>query len=64
MSARPTAELSAAALELVERHAGQIMATARRYSATAEDAEDAYQRGLEILLTKAPHGRGPARAAG
>ena len=30
------------------------MATARRYSATAEDAEDAYQRGLEILLTKAP----------
>jgi len=39
---------------MVERHAGQIMATARRYAATAEDAEDAYQRGLEILLTKAP----------
>jgi RNA polymerase sigma factor (sigma-70 family) len=38
----------------VERHAGQIMATARRYAATAEDAEDAYQRGLEIMLTKAP----------
>jgi len=51
---RPTAELSTAALELVERHAGQIMATARRYAATAEDAEDAYQRGLEIMLTKAP----------
>jgi RNA polymerase sigma factor (sigma-70 family) len=30
------------------------MATARRYSATPEDAEDAYQRALEILLTKAP----------
>src|SRR4051794_3185623 len=30
------------------------MSTARRYSATAEDAEDAYQRGLEILLTRAP----------
>src|SRR4051812_5745818 len=30
------------------------MATARRYALTAEDAEDAYQRGLEILLTKAP----------
>ena len=30
------------------------MATARRYAATPEDAEDAYQRGLEILLTKAP----------
>jgi RNA polymerase sigma factor (sigma-70 family) len=52
--ARPAAEPSAAALELIERHAGQIMATARRYAATAEDAEDAYQRGLEIMLTKAP----------
>ncbi|HLM27059.1 MAG TPA: sigma-70 family RNA polymerase sigma factor [Thermoleophilaceae bacterium] len=51
---RPEAQLSAAALALVERHAGQIMATARRYAATAEDAEDAYQRGLEIMLTKAP----------
>src|SRR4051794_31961836 len=30
------------------------MSTARRYAATPEDAEDAYQRGLEILLTKAP----------
>lgn len=30
------------------------MATARRYALTPEDAEDAYQRGLEILLTKAP----------
>ena len=30
------------------------MATARRFAATPEDAEDAYQRGVEILLTKAP----------
>jgi RNA polymerase sigma factor (sigma-70 family) len=30
------------------------MATARRFAATLEDAEDAYQRGVEILLTKAP----------
>ncbi len=30
------------------------MGTARRYSLNAEDAEDAFQRGLEILLTKAP----------
>ena len=30
------------------------MGTARRYSLSAEDAEDAFQRGLEILLTKAP----------
>lgn len=47
-------ELEPAALELIERHGPEILRTARRYSRTAEDAEDAYQRGLEILLTKAP----------
>jgi RNA polymerase sigma factor (sigma-70 family) len=52
---RPSrAEIDPAALDLVRRHGAQIMATARRYAATPEDAEDAYQRGLEILLTKAP----------
>jgi hypothetical protein len=50
-------EIDEAALTLVTRHGGQIMATARRYAATPEDAEDAYQRGLEILLTKAPTAR-------
>jgi RNA polymerase sigma factor (sigma-70 family) len=48
------AEVDPAALELIARHGSQILATARRYSSTPEDAEDAYQRGLEILLTKAP----------
>src|SRR3954470_8011616 len=48
------ATIQTAALELVERHGAQIMGTARRYSLSAEDAEDAFQRGLEILLTKAP----------
>ncbi|MGH2762920.1 MAG: sigma-70 family RNA polymerase sigma factor, partial [Thermoleophilaceae bacterium] len=53
--ARPArAEIDEAALELLARHGPQIVATARRYAATPEDAEDAYQRGLEILLTKAP----------
>jgi RNA polymerase sigma factor (sigma-70 family) len=47
-------DIDEAALALLTRHGGQIMATARRYAATPEDAEDAYQRGLEILLTKAP----------
>lgn len=42
------------AIELVRRYGPDIMAVARRYSGTREDAEDAYQRGLEILLTKAP----------
>jgi RNA polymerase sigma factor (sigma-70 family) len=47
-------EIEEAALGLTLRHGPQILATARRYAATPEDAEDAYQRGLEILLTKAP----------
>jgi RNA polymerase sigma factor (sigma-70 family) len=51
------AQIEPAALDLIQRHGAQIMRTARRYSACAEDAEDAYQRGLEILLTKAPSTR-------
>ena len=53
----PRGDIDAAALELLRRHGAQILATARRYAATAEDAEDAYQRGIEILLTKAPSTR-------
>src|SRR3954452_4072091 len=53
--ARPSrAQIQPAALELLSRHSAGLLATARRYSATPEDAEDAYQRGVEILLTKAP----------
>ncbi|MEX2195840.1 MAG: sigma-70 family RNA polymerase sigma factor [Thermoleophilaceae bacterium] len=52
---RPTrAEIDPAALDLISRFGPQILGTARRYSLNADDAEDAYQRGLEILLTKAP----------
>src|SRR5215208_4440147 len=52
---RPSrAEIEPAALALLQKHGATIMATARRFAATAEDAEDAYQRGVEILLTKAP----------
>jgi RNA polymerase sigma factor (sigma-70 family) len=53
--ARPSrASVEPLAADLVRRHGASIMAVARRYAATPEDAEDAYQRGLEILLTKAP----------
>jgi RNA polymerase sigma factor (sigma-70 family) len=48
------AQADPAALRLIERHSAAVLRTARRYAATPEDAEDAYQRGLEILLTKAP----------
>src|ERR671915_323532 len=50
-------EIDAAALRLLSRHGAQVLATARRYATTPEDAEDAYQRGIEILLTKAPSTR-------
>ena len=43
-----------AALRLIDSHDSVFRRTARRYSICADDAEDAYQRGLEILLTKAP----------
>lgn len=43
-----------AAVELIARHERTLRRTARRFSLDAEDAEDAYQRALEILLVKAP----------
>src|SRR4051794_9127302 len=53
--ARPSrAQIEPAALALLSRHSAGLLATARRYSACPQDAEDAYQRGVEILLTKAP----------
>ncbi len=38
----------------VARHGCMILRVARRFSQSFADAEDAYQRGLELLLTKAP----------
>jgi RNA polymerase sigma factor (sigma-70 family) len=46
-----------ATIEMVRRHEAALRRTARRYSLCAEDAEDAYQRALEIALTKAPTDR-------
>jgi RNA polymerase sigma factor (sigma-70 family) len=43
-----------AAGELIQSHDAVFRRTARRYSICADDGEDAYQRALEILLTKAP----------
>lgn len=42
------------AVELIRNHDPALRATARRYSICADDADDAYQRGIEILLSKAP----------
>ncbi len=43
-----------AAIETYSRHEDALRRTARRYSLCADDAEDALQRALEILLLKAP----------
>jgi RNA polymerase sigma factor (sigma-70 family) len=43
-----------AAIETYVRHEDALLRTARRYSLCADDADDALQRALEILLTKAP----------
>ena len=43
-----------AAVETFARHETSLRRTARRYSICADDADEALQRGLEILLRKAP----------
>lgn len=43
-----------AALGLVSAHASVLLSTARRVSLCPDDADDACQRALEIVLTKAP----------
>jgi RNA polymerase sigma factor (sigma-70 family) len=50
----PAEARKGAALRLIDSHDTVFRRTARRYSICADDAEDAYQRALEILLTKAP----------
>jgi RNA polymerase sigma factor (sigma-70 family) len=52
-----TAGRKRAAVELVAREDAELRRTARRFSLCEDDAEDAYQRALEILLIKAPSDR-------
>ncbi len=50
-----TAGRKRAAVELIARKDAELRRTARRFSLCEDDAEDAYQRALEILLLKAPN---------
>lgn len=43
-----------AVIEMTDRYESALRRTARRYSLDSGDAEDAYQRAMEIVLTKAP----------
>jgi RNA polymerase sigma factor (sigma-70 family) len=52
-----TAGRKRAAIELVAREDAELRKAARRFSLCEDDAEDAYQRALEILLVKAPSDR-------
>ena len=47
-------EIEPVALDLIRRRGAEVLSSARRYACCPDDAEDAYQRALEILLTKAP----------
>src|SRR3954469_20326703 len=40
-------------VQVIAAHAAALLRTARRYSDNADDAHDAYQRALEIFLTRA-----------
>lgn len=50
----PAAVRKRAAIETYSRHQAALRRTARRFSLCEDDAEDALQRALEILLRKAP----------
>ena len=52
-----------AALSLLGSSEAAFRRTARRYSLCADDAEDAFQRAVVILLTKAPQRPPPALIA-
>jgi RNA polymerase sigma factor (sigma-70 family) len=54
LAARAEGARKRAAVETYVRHEDALLRTARRYSLCADDADDALQRALEILLTKAP----------
>ncbi len=47
------AQLDALVIDVVQRHASGLLRLARRHSLCADDAEDAYQRGLEIFIKHA-----------
>jgi RNA polymerase sigma factor (sigma-70 family) len=56
-------QAEALVLRLVAEHADSLLRVARRHSICADDAQDAYQRGLEILMRHARR-LDPERAGG
>jgi RNA polymerase sigma factor (sigma-70 family) len=63
---RPTADRrreGGVAVALLARHERSLRRTARRWSLCADDADDALQRAIEILLARTSSGREPERLA-
>jgi RNA polymerase sigma factor (sigma-70 family) len=52
-SARGKADAERLVVETVQRHAAALLRVARRYSICSDDAQDAYQRALEIFVRRA-----------
>jgi RNA polymerase sigma factor (sigma-70 family) len=55
-SVTPAPTIDATATALLSRHGAALLRCAQRVSLCPDDAEDAMQRSIEILLTKAPAG--------
>lgn len=53
-SRAPERTVDNATVAAVLEHGPEFLAIARKYSASSVDADDAYQRSMEILMTKAP----------
>ncbi|HEU4974589.1 MAG TPA: sigma-70 family RNA polymerase sigma factor [Baekduia sp.] len=53
-SRRTDADAQQLVLQTVAREAESLLRTARRHSLCADDAHDAYQRSMEILMRRAP----------
>lgn len=55
---------AARAAKLLTEHRRSLLGTARRFSACGDDAEDAVQRAIEILLRKGPEDAAPPQLLG
>ena len=62
-SAARQQQLDELVIRVVQRDSASLLRLSRRHSLCADDAEDAYQRGLEIFIKNASR-LDPERAAG
>lgn len=52
-----------ATVQFLEKHSARLKKSARKYSLCGSDADDVWQRALEIFITHAPSTKRPARLA-